>query len=140
MPLLKEQIREAIRREKRVYDLYRLASASTRDESRRAFTQRLADEAVHHLALLERACRRHSASLSTFFQHYVPDVKFAPSAEEQIDSALQAAVESKQELLELYTSITDASADPGWGEMFRELVEASRDHLEFVRTHLASMP
>jgi rubrerythrin len=139
MPSLSDQIREAIRKEKRVYDLYRLVTAMTADAERRAVTQRLADDAVRLLGIIERACRQHSPSLSTFFQHYVPDVKFAPTGEDQITSALQAAFDNKRELLDLYASLTATADETGWNEVFRELVEASEAHLEFVRTHLPAM-
>jgi rubrerythrin len=139
MAALKDQICEAIRKEKRVYDLYRLVTAMTTNPERRAVTQRLADDAVRHLEIIERACRRHSPSLSTFFQHYVPDVKFAPAGEDQLAAALQAAFENKRELLELYASLSDTADAAGWSEVFRELIEASEAHLEFVRTHLPAM-
>jgi rubrerythrin len=139
MPSLSDQIREAIRKEKRVYDLYRLVTAMSASAERRAVTQRLADDAVRHLGIIERACRRHSPSLSTFFQHYVPDVKFAAAGESEVFSALQAAFDNKRELRDLYASLRDQTDDPSWSEMLRELVEESEAHLEFVRTHLPAM-
>ncbi|MBN1919375.1 MAG: hypothetical protein JW889_15860 [Verrucomicrobia bacterium] len=139
MYALKEQIREAIRKEKRVYDLYRLVTATTTDTERRTVTQQLADDAVRHLEIIERACRRHSPSLSTFFQHYVPDVKFPQTGEDGVVSALQAAFDNKRELLEIYASLTSAADDAAWSAVFRELSEASEAQLEFVRTNLPAM-
>lgn len=139
MSALKDQIREAIRKEKRVYDLYRLATVITTDSERRAVAQRLADDAIRHLEIIERACRRHSPSLSTFFQHYVPDVKFAHDGERDVVNAFQAAFDNKRELAQMYASLTSVTDEGDWSNVFRELTEASEAHLEFVRTHLPTM-
>jgi len=139
MSALKDQICEAIRKEKRVYDLYRLVNAATTNADRRTLTQRLADDAVRHLEIIERACRRHSPSLSTFFQHYVPDVKFAAAGETEVLGALQVAFDNKRELRDLYASLRGQTSDPAWSEIFRELVEESEAHLEFVRANLPAV-
>jgi rubrerythrin len=139
MSALKDHIRQAIQHEKRAYDLYRLVSAATTDGERRKLTQRLADDAVRHLAIIERACRAKSPSLSTFFQHYVPEVEFAAGDEDELVEALRSAVESKRRLIELYTTLSTQIAEPEWGEVFHNLVEAEQAHLEFVRTRLPSV-
>jgi rubrerythrin len=136
MSALKDRICEAIEKEKRVYDLYRLVSAATTDDKRRALTQRLADDAVRHLAIIEQACRAKSPSLSTFFQHYVAEVEFAAANEDDLLEALRSAVESKRQLVELYSALSSEIAESDWGEVFQSLIEAEQAHLEFVRSSL----
>lgn len=136
---LKETIQEAIRKEKAAYDLYRLVNASTTDTARRKLTRRLADDAIRHLGIIARACKAHSPSLSTFFQHVVADVELATETEDELLKALEVAVEHKRELVDLYAALSSRQAEPHWSEMFRELVETEAAHLEFVRTRLASM-
>ncbi len=139
MRALKEQIREAIRREKEAYDLYRRVLASTTDAARRELTARLADDAARHLSIIERVCRKHAASLRTFIQHFVPETDVAPGDEAALLEALKSAVEHKRELLDLYSALAEAKEAPHWDEMFRELVAAEQEHLKFVQTHLPSM-
>lgn len=136
---LKESIQEAIRKEKAAYDLYRLVNASTTDAGRREFTRRLADEAIGHLGIIGRACKAHSPSLSTFLQHVVPDIELAAGTEDELLEALEAAVEHKRELVELYAALSNRQDAPQWNQMFRELVETEEAHLEFVRAHLPSV-
>ena len=139
MSALKDQIRQAIQHEKRAYDLYRFVSAATTDGERRKLTQRLVDDAVGHLAIIERACRAKSPSLSTFFQHYVAEVEFTAGDEDAMVEALRSAVESKRLLVELYSTLSTQIAESDWGEMFQDLVEAEQAHLEFVRTRMPSV-
>ncbi len=136
---LKETIREAIRKEKAAYDLYRLVNASTTDAGRRELTRRLADDAIDHLGIIERACKAHSPSLSTFFQHVVTDIELAAETEDELLEALEVAVEHKRELVALYSAMSARHDEPHWSEMFRALVEIEAAHLEFVRTRLPSM-
>lgn len=139
MTELKKKVREAIRREKQAYDLYRRVLASTTDAARREITARLADDAARHLRIIERVCEQHAASLRTFIQHFVPDIEFAPGDENALIEALRSAVEHKRELLDLYSSLAKAKEAPHWDEMFRELVAAEQEHLKFVQTHLPSV-
>lgn len=139
MSALKDQIRQAIQHEKRAYDLYRLVGAATADDEHRKLMQRLADDAVDHLAIIERACRDRSPSLSTFCQHYVPDVEVAAGGEQDLVEALRSAVESKRRLVELYGTLSAQITESGWGDVFQTLAEAEQAHLEFVRTRLPSV-
>ena len=146
MPDLKDRIREAIRREKEAYDLYRLVCAATTDADRREFTQRLADDAIRHVHIIERTCREHLPSLYTFSQHFVPEIGFG--ADDEADSldedalfeALKSAIEHKCHLLEFYSSLSEAQDEPHWSEMFRELLVAEEEHLKFIQAHLPSVP
>ncbi len=136
---LKESIREAIRKEKAAYDLYRLVNAATTDATRRQLTRRLADDAVRHLGILARACRSRWPSLTTYLDHLVPETEFTGDTEDELREALEAAVEHKRELVELYGTLSDREDEPHWNKVFRELVETEAAHLEFVRTRLPSV-
>jgi len=145
MDALTKSIQEAIRREKEAYDLYRLVSAATSDESRRTFIERLAVDAAGHLRIIERTCRTHSPSLATFFQHYVPEIEYADdgfagkAGEEALHRALESAIEHKRELHALYNTLGDAQHEAHWGAMFRELAEAEESHLNFVQENLPAV-
>jgi rubrerythrin len=136
---LTSAIREAIRKEKTAYDLYRLVNATTTNPTRRQFAQRLADDALRHLGIIERACKTHSPGLATFLQHIIPQTAFTDNTEDELVEALESAAEHKRELVELYTVLSNQESEPHWNEMFRALVETEEAHLEFVRTHLPSV-
>jgi rubrerythrin len=151
---LKESLREAIRKEKEAYDLYRLVCAATTDVRRREFADRLAQDAIRHIRIIERTCKEHLPSLCTFSQHFVPEIELAAGAEadspdeDALFEALESAIKHKCNLLEFYSALADASVpadadaqqEPHWNEMFRELLAAEEAHLRFVRAHLPSVP
>ena len=143
---LKASIQEAIRKEKEAYDLYRLVCAATTDARRRAFAERLAEDAVRHVHIIERTCKEHLPSLCTFSQHFVPEIEFATDAETEspdedaLLDALESAIEHKCHLLEFYSALADAQEEAHWNEMFRELLAAEEAHLKFVQAHLRSVP
>jgi rubrerythrin len=144
MSELREQLEEAIRREKEAYDLYRLVSAGTGDPRRREFSEQLAQDAVRHVQIIERTCREHLPSLFTFAQHFVPEIEFAdgvgPPDEERLFEALETAIAHKCHLIELYGALAEGPQESPWSEMFRELLAAEEEHLKFVQTHLPSVP
>jgi rubrerythrin len=143
---LRASIQEAIRKEKEAYDLYRLVSATTTDVRRRAFAERLAQDAVRHVRIIERTCKEHLPSLCTFSQHFVPDVELATDGEagsldeESLFDALESAIEHKCHLLEFYSTMADAQQEAHWNAMFRELLVAEEAHLRFVQAHLRFVP
>jgi len=142
---LKEQIQEAIRKEKEAYDLYRLVSASTTDARRREFSARLAQDAIHHVQIIERTCKEHLPSLCTFAQHFVPEIEFddddtdSPD-EDALFEALKTAIEHKCQLLEFYSALAGAQEQVHWSEMFQELLTAEEEHLKFIQANLPSVP
>lgn len=141
MSELKDQLQEAIRREKEAYDLYRLVGAETGDSRRREFCERLAQDAVRHVQIIERTCKEHLPSLFTFAQHFVSEVELVDGAgEDELFEVLKTAIEHKCHLIELYSALADAPQDAPWSEMFRELLAAEEEHLKFVQAHLPSVP
>jgi rubrerythrin len=141
MSELREQLQEAIRREKEAYDLYRFVSAETGDPGRREFCERLAQDAIRHVQIIERTCKEHLPSLFTFSQHFVPEVDLVDGAgEDELFEALKTAIEHKCHLIELYSALADGPQEAPWNEMFRELLAAEEEHLKFVQDHLPSVP
>jgi rubrerythrin len=141
---LKASIQEAIRKEKEAYDLYRLVSAATTDARRRVFAERLAQDAVHHVHIIERTCKEHLPSLCTVSQHFVPEIEFEaeaePPDEDALFDALESAIGHKCRLLEFYSALADAQEEAHWNKMFRELLAAEEAHLRLVQAHLRSVP
>ena len=134
MGSLKEKVEEVIRIEKEAYDLYRLVGATTTNMGKKEILVRLAEDAIKHLNIIEKKCKKLSPSLCTYFQHFVPEVEFHIDEDDEaaLLQALKIALRNKKKLSKLYSNLSATEKDPEWRAMFEELAKAEQEHIKFV--------